>query len=123
MRKTLSLIIVLTAVALFASVVLTGSAASGQPSKSKGGNIAGVYKAQCSKCHGDDGKGIESLEPPDFTDAKWQSSQTDKQLGDSIRDGKGVMPGYKDSLTAAKINGLVKYVRAFAAKSEKTEKK
>ncbi len=80
-----------------------------------------VYTAQCAKCHGADGKGIASLgEMPNFTDGAWQSSRTDKQISDGISNGAGVMPGFKESLSAAEISALVKHVRAFGpAKGKK----
>jgi len=76
---------------------------------------ADTYQSQCAKCHGHDGKGIESLPGmPNFTDASWQAKHTDKELSDSISGGKGIMPPYKDKLSGGEITALVKYVRAFA---------
>ena len=85
------------------------------------GGVAAVYTAQCAKCHGPDGKGIPSLgDLPNFTDAAWQSSRTDKQISDGITNGAGIMPGYKETLSAAQISSLVKHVRAFGpAKAKK----
>lgn len=119
MRKPLSLSIVLISLAVLAIAVWFDSGASAQPSKAKGGGISAAYDAQCAKCHGKDGKGIESLQPPDFTDAKWQSAQTDKMIADGIRNGKGVMPGFKDALKPAEVAAMVRYVRAFGSKTAK----
>jgi len=80
------------------------------------GPAAKVYSAQCAKCHSEDGKGIPSLQPPDFTDAKWQASRTNKQLHAGIANGIGVMPGFKGALKPAQIQALVAYVRAFKKK-------
>jgi mono/diheme cytochrome c family protein len=55
---------------------------------------------------------------PNFADAGWQSSRTDKQISDGISNGAGVMPGFKESLTAAQISALVKHVRAFGPKKK-----
>jgi mono/diheme cytochrome c family protein len=94
----------------------------GATTQSKGkasGDAGAVYTAQCAKCHGADGKGIPSLgEMPNFTDAAWQSSRTDKQIGDGISNGAGVMPGFKESLSASQISALVKHVRAFGPKKK-----
>lgn len=92
-----------------AAVPSAGNASSGQE----------LYNQQCAKCHGADGKGVRSLNPPDFTNAKWQSSQSDKDLLDSISNGAGMMPGYKGSLSARQIASLVRQVRAFGAKGRK----
>lgn len=112
MKKLLTVLFALT---LF--VVLMASARPQATAQSKGkGGVAAVYAAQCAKCHGDDGKGIESLQPPDFTDAKWQASRTNKQLADGINNGVGVMPGFKGTLKPAQVTALVNYVRAFKPK-------
>ncbi len=118
MRKFLSLATVIFAVVAFLAVTQNLSSAAIPQTKNKSA-IASTYGLQCSKCHGEDGKGIESLQPPDFTSADWQKSRTDKQISDVIRNGSGIMPGYKSSLSAAKITQMVKYVRAFGPKAAK----
>jgi cytochrome c6 len=103
---------------LFALFVLCATMASTSASTLAQGKgpVAKVYSAQCAKCHSEDGKGIPSLQPPDFTDAKWQASRTNKQLHNGIANGIGVMPGFKGALKPAQINALVAYVRAFKKK-------
>ncbi|MCI0660875.1 MAG: c-type cytochrome [Acidobacteria bacterium] len=123
MKKPLSIIILLIFVAIFVSAKWDETAASTQTAKGKGGGVAAAYKQHCAKCHNDDGKGLESLEPPDFTDAKWQGENTDKMIAEGIRNGKGVMPGFKDVLTPAQVTSMVKYVRAFSPKPAKNVKK
>lgn len=110
---------ILLGVLAFAVVVLNLGSAGAAPSqgKGKGSDAATVYTAQCAKCHGADGKGIQSIgDIPNFTDANWQASKTDKQLNEGIGNGAGIMPGFKESLSAAQISALVKHVRAFAPK-------
>jgi len=114
MRKFLTLASVIMAAVAFLALNTTGATVP-----QKKGGISATYAAQCAKCHGADGKGIESLQPPDFTSADWQKTRTDKQLSDTIRNGAGIMPGYKSSLSAAQITQLVKHVRAFGSKSTK----
>ena len=80
------------------------------------GDPKALFDAKCSKCHGTDGKGIKSLSPPDFTDAKWQASRKDAQLIATINNGKDTMPGFKGAIPAADIKALVKLVRDFAPK-------
>jgi cbb3-type cytochrome c oxidase subunit III len=122
MRKPLSLTIVLIGVIIFISASMRESVASFQATKGKGG-VAAVYKKHCANCHGEDGKGLETLQPPDFTDGKWQSENTNKAIADGIRNGKGVMPGFKDVLSPAQVNSMVRYVRAFGPKPTKNAKK
>jgi cbb3-type cytochrome c oxidase subunit III len=122
MRKPLSLIIVLIVAAIFLAASWGESVASVQTGKGKSG-VTAVYKKHCANCHGEDGKGLETLQPPDFTDGKWQSENTDKAIADGIRNGKGVMPGFKDVLSPAQVNSMVRYVRAFRPKPTKSAKK
>lgn len=113
MKKFASLILVLLT-ASFGMAILPSEAAV---QKGKGNDANAVFQAQCAKCHGADGQGIPSLpDIPNFTDAKWQASRTDKQISDSINNGTGIMPGYKSTLSAAQIRGLVGRVRAFGKK-------
>jgi mono/diheme cytochrome c family protein len=79
-------------------------------------DVQTIYKEKCVKCHGADGKGIKSLEPPDFTDAKWQASRKDAQFIAVINNGKETMPGFKDAIAPADVRALVKLVRGFAPK-------
>lgn len=95
--------------ALFGSIALTTSPAQAQGKWP----AAKVYSVHCAKCHSQDGKGIPSLQPPDFTDAKWQASRSNKQLHNGIANGIGVMPGFKGVLKPGQINALVVYVRSF----------
>jgi len=103
---------ILTLIAVGMSLV--GATASVKAQRK--GPVASVYNAQCAKCHSEDGKGISSLQPPDFTDPKWQASRTNKQFTNSIANGIGVMPGYKGALKPAQISALVAYVRGFGKK-------
>jgi cbb3-type cytochrome c oxidase subunit III len=79
-----------------------------------------VYAAKCAICHGKDGRGLPNWRAkgqPDFTNATWQKSKTDAQIGDSIRNGKGkYMPAYKGKLSDDDINAVAARVRAFGKK-------
>ena len=105
-------VLMLTVIAAFISVATANIPVLAQ----RKGPVAKVYTAQCAKCHSEDGKGIASLQPPDFTDPKWQASRTNKQLTAGIANGIGVMPGFKGALKPAQISALVAYVRAFKAR-------
>ena len=116
MRKPLSLILVPSSVAVLDSFVWLESAAQPAKGKSAGGETAALYTKYCAKCHLEDGKGLESLSPPNFTDTKWQSAHTNAAIAKGIREGKETMPPFKDVLSAAQINALVKHIRGFKPK-------
>jgi mono/diheme cytochrome c family protein len=119
MRKPLSLVLILSSVAALASSAWLESAAQTAKGKNAGGGAAALYAKHCVKCHLADGKGLESLSPPNFTDEKWQSANTNAALAKGIRDGQGAMPPFKDVLTPAQINALVKHIRGFKPKAAK----
>mgnify|MGYP002381401676 CR=1 FL=1 len=106
------------ALSLLACVValLMAGRETGMNSVAAAADAKAIYDTKCAKCHGADGKGIKSLQPPDFTDAKWQASRRDAQLSATISNGKDTMPGFKGALSAADITALVKVVRGFAPK-------
>ena len=118
MKRIVSLsIIIAAAVVSIGLARYDATSAAAQGSKGKKSDVAGLYQAQCAKCHGADGKGIESLpDIPNFADAAWQAAHPDKELLASIKNGKGIMPGYKDTMSAAEISAMVKHVRSFAKK-------
>ncbi len=118
MRKPLSLVLVLAVATVLVSSVWLESAA--QPAKGKSASgAAAVYQKHCAKCHLATGKGLESLEPPDFTSEKWQKEHTDAAIAKGIREGKETMPPFKDTLSAAQITSLVKHIRGFGPKPAK----
>ena len=117
MRKPLTFGLVILAVAVLVSFTWFDSIAQPAKSKGAGGDTAALYTKHCAKCHLEDGKGLESLKPPDFTDAKWQASHTNAQLVKDIQNGEGAMPPFKDVLTPAQINALVKHIRGFKGKT------
>lgn len=71
---------------------------------------AALYKSKCQACHGPDGKGSaagQKMGAKPFSEVK----ESDKELVEITRNGKGKMPAYKDKLTDEQINEIVKYVR------------
>lgn len=115
MKKTASILFVLVAIVF--ALTISGSPTTAAPQgKGKPADGKAVYQSQCAKCHAEDGKGIPSLpDIPNFADAKWQASKTDKKITDVINVGAGIMPGFKEVLSQAEIRAVVKQVRAFGA--------
>jgi mono/diheme cytochrome c family protein len=115
MKKPLTLLMILLMIPLLGSAVWPSAAPTSPMAQPKGGRkaVAALYETQCAKCHSSDGKGLESLQPPDFTDPKWQASRTNKQLTNGINNGVGIMPGFKGALKPAEVAAMVRYVRAF----------
>jgi len=79
---------------------------------------ASLFKQKCSMCHGADGKGFPALKTPDFTDPKVQASMTDKEIVDTIKNGKKgtPMPAFADKLTDDQIQLLLTYIRSLKKK-------
>ncbi len=82
---------------------------------------ATVYRRFCINCHDQDGRGEigRELFPkiPDFTDARWQNSQTDDRLRHAILEGSGKsMPPMKAKLRQADMAPMIRLVRAFAGR-------
>jgi mono/diheme cytochrome c family protein len=81
------------------------------------------YRAYCASCHGVDGDGqgvaagrIEPA-PRSFRNPAWMAGQTDEKLVEAVRDGRPgtAMPPFGALLSAAEIERLVEYIRAFSS--------
>jgi mono/diheme cytochrome c family protein len=134
MKRQISILVVLLAVAGLVSLAVSAQtkkapakkATAAKPAgkgSAKGMDAAPLWKQYCQKCHAPDGKGIESLEPPDLTSEKWQTANDDKAVTEAINEGKGIMPGFKDSLKPAQVAALVKHIRSFGPAKADAEKK
>ena len=124
--------------ALFAAVVLLVLAAVSAPArppqeasqpaasgkKASGESMAKakkVYELDCALCHGAAGDGKSDLAKDmsltllDWTDPKSLAGQSDQNLIDVIRKGKGKMPP-EDAARATndEVKNLVQYIRKFA---------
>ena len=77
-----------------------------------------LFKQKCSMCHGVDGKGFAQLKTPDFTDPKVQASLTDKEIVETVKNGKKgtAMPAFADKLSDDEIQSLVTYIRSLGKK-------
>ena len=92
------------------------SAGQNANSSQAGGPAATLYKDNCAKCHGKDGRakgfkaklaGVRNL-----TDAKWHEGVTDERIFNSITNGRGKkMPPFGKKLSAEQVETLVAHVR------------
>jgi cytochrome c oxidase cbb3-type subunit 3 len=95
--------------------VALGSFALATPDEPDG---AAIFKAKCSMCHGQDGKGFAAIKTPDFTDPKWQAGITDQQIFDTIKNGSKkntMMVAFGSQLKDDEIHALVKQIRSFSS--------
>ena len=75
------------------------------------------YGKNCEACHGPEGVGgLVKVEDKQIKVASLKSPSairhTDEQLAKMITNGEEAMPAFKDKLTPAEINDLVKFIRA-----------
>jgi ubiquinol-cytochrome c reductase cytochrome b subunit len=89
-----------------------------------------LYTTNCLACHAVDGTGglLRAALPtlPDFTNSKWQKTQTDDDFFRRVYDGKidgtkPLMPAFKDKLTVDQIRALTDYTRAFSPNTATTQ--
>ena len=78
-----------------------------KPSKTPPGKL--VYQRSCAGCHGFDGYSAYP-EAPSFALGE-RLGQSDAVLVKSILEGKGDMPVWGASLSAADVRGIVRYIR------------
>ncbi len=83
---------------------------------------AALYKKECAKCHGADGKGQtvmgKKMNAKDYTDAKVQAAVTDEAMAKAIKDGfkdkdGKVLMKPMPNLTDDEVKALVKEMRSF----------
>jgi mono/diheme cytochrome c family protein len=95
-----------------ATVAVAASASGNDPGQS-------TFEVHCATCHAPNGSGDsvvgKSMKIPDLRSPAVQS-QPDAQLADAIANGKGLMPGFKSSLSKDEIDALVKHVHQLAEK-------
>ncbi|MEO1656612.1 MAG: cytochrome-c oxidase, cbb3-type subunit III [Pseudomonadota bacterium] len=74
---------------------------------------APVFQAQCSVCHGNDGRGVRETGGPNLADAEWLYGSDRRQIRRQIYAPRhGVMPYWSDRLDDATITALAVYVHA-----------
>ncbi|HEY4678102.1 MAG TPA: cytochrome c [Candidatus Angelobacter sp.] len=97
---------------LLSMLVLLGVVMIARPAMAD--DAEALYKSKCQVCHGADGKGSaagQKLGAKDFHSPEVQK-QTDAELIEITKQGKGKMPPYDKKLTDDQIKQLVKYIRS-----------
>lgn len=73
-----------------------------------------LYTGKCQICHGikGDGKGSAAaylnIQPADFTDPRFWETHKEKEIADSIENGKGEMPAF--DLKPDEVKVLIDYI-------------
>ncbi len=91
------------------------------PAKSRGVPVGDLFRNNCARCHGGDGRGNTPLghtyKTPDFTDSDWWRKKSNitgtGSLISIVSRGKGGMPAFGKKLKRTEIRSLVGYVRRF----------
>ena len=91
------------------------------PAKSRGVPVGDLFRNNCARCHGSDGRGDTLLghtyKTPDFTAQEWWRKNLNITGTDSliaiVSRGKGGMPAFGRKLKRTEIRALVGYVRRF----------
>ena len=102
MKKVLSILVVL------------GFTMAARPGLALADDAEALYKSKCQVCHGPDGKGSaagQKIGVKDFHSPEVQK-QSDAELFEATKQGKGKMPAYDKKLTDDQIKQLVKYIRS-----------
>ena len=92
-----------------------------QRSKRNSTNVVDVFRTNCARCHGADGRGETPLgqtyQAPNFTDNGWWRTNSKitgtRSLVTIVSHGKGGMPAFSKKLKPSEIRSLVNYVRRF----------
>jgi mono/diheme cytochrome c family protein len=83
-------------------------------SADEGGQGKTLYENKCMICHGTKGDGngsaaaFLSSKPAVFTDSKFWKDHDDKQIEDTIRNGKGEMPSF--DLNPGELKSVIAYI-------------
>src|SRR5690349_4490725 len=100
----------LALVAFTESALVSKTFTSGLTTSAQTLSGAELFKANCARCHGDDGKGDKG---PDLTSEKRQNKwkDSDAKLVDKITKGGFGMPKFGKKLKPEEIKAVAAYVR------------
>lgn len=121
-RTHLRAAVVVAALALLGSDRIFFPRAAAQRTKTARVDTRAVYMRNCARCHGAEGAAdteqAEIYNATNFTDAGWWRKErpSNARMRRVIANGGSGMPAFGKRLSAAEINALVPYVRAFKGK-------
>ena len=92
-----------------------------QRAKRNSTDVVGIFRTNCARCHGADGRGETPLgqtyQAPNFADDGWWRTNSKitatRSLVTIVSNGKGGMPAFGKKLKPSEIKSLVNYVRRF----------
>jgi len=92
-----------------------------QRSKRNSTNVVNIFRTNCARCHGADGRSDTPLgqtyQAPNFTNDRWWRTNSKitgtRSLVSIVSNGKGGMPAFGKKLKPSEIKSLVNYVRRF----------
>ena len=92
-----------------------------QRSKRNSTDVVDIFRTNCARCHGADGRGDTPLghtyQAPNFKDDQWWRTNSKiigtRSLVSIVSNGKGGMPAFGKKLKPSEIKSLVNYVRRF----------
>jgi len=77
-------------------------------------DLSYFYRTNCAACHGVDGSaraaGGGRLSGRALSDRVWLAKQKEEDLVQSVQNGKGAMPSYKEKLTIEETRRLLKEI-------------
>lgn len=88
---------------LFAVLIGCGNGEGGSMLKDAPANTAALYKAKCLNCHGSE---LQGRVGANTNLTKVGSRMSAAEIAEQIQHGKGVMPGFADSLTDTEIHSI-----------------
>jgi cytochrome c6 len=99
---------------LFSVLVVLGFIMIARPVLALADDAEALYKSKCQVCHGPDGKGSAAGQKIGVKDlhSLEVAKQSDEELFNATKQGKGKMPAYDKKLTDDQIKQLVKYIRS-----------
>jgi len=106
MRRIVGILLVALGISLFVVVQPTTAVAQDDTGTETTG--ADIFAANCTRCHADDGSGVQGLGRPLFGVAS--ENGRDRHI-DTVTNGRGGMPAFGDRLTENEISQVVGFVR------------
>jgi mono/diheme cytochrome c family protein len=91
---------------------------TGKPEPAAPAGGSALFQANCSGCHGAEGKGISSVGTPDFTNTSMHATLSPAHIEDTIRRGKnGRMPAFAARLSDDQIGEIATWVNNLSTNS------